>query len=78
MLMKSKLEQFEGMCQDYHTRNQALAARLKESEAALGTAKLKHSNLEEHTQQLIGQLKSYQQANNIFKIGDQKSRDQFA
>lgn len=78
MLMKNKLEQFEAMCEDYHSRNDALAARLKESEAALSAAKLKNSHLEEHSQQIIAQLKSYEQANNIFKLGDQKTKDQFA
>ena len=51
--------------------------RVKDSEIMIGNYKQKNSQLEELNQQLIAKIKSYQQANNIFKIGEQKNKDQF-
>jgi hypothetical protein len=78
MLMKNKLEQFESMCEDYHCRNEALTARLKDTEAALSAAKQKNSQFDDQCQQLIAKLKSEEQNSNISKMGEQKTRGQFA
>lgn len=51
--------------------------KLKDSQIIIGNHKQKNHQLEELNQQLIGKVKSYEQANNIFKISQQKSKDQF-
>jgi chromosome segregation ATPase len=78
ILMKNKLEQFEAMSEDYLKKEDAMSNRAKETEIIIGNYKQKNHQLEDLNQQLIGKIKSYEQANNIFKISEQKSKDQFS
>ena len=58
-------------------KEEILTNKIKDSEIVIGNWKQKTYSLEETNQQLIGKLKSYEQTNNIFKISQQKSKDQF-